>query len=94
MAITNVNRYYDANIDMYFDSYEHYVRHMDQMRYEQQRMMNAQQAYMRDPRTVYGSQLQGAIQPARSLLPTEDPKDPLTFLKKADNKLLLTGELK
>lgn len=96
MAITNVNRYYDVNLDMHFDSYEHYIRHKDQMRYEQRRMYEQEQMMRAQQQQMgyipYGSPL-AAVGQTGTLLHKEDKNDPLAFLKKADNKLLLTGEM-
>lgn len=73
--------YYDPNRDMYISQEEQY------------RLMQMHARAMQDPRHVYGNAIQGghhAEQQKQAQL--VDPRDPLAFLKKADNKLLLTGE--
>jgi hypothetical protein len=87
MAITNT--FYDANRDMYFDArtsqerYE-YEKAMYQRRQEDEyrRMQNS---YFTDPAALQQGKL---VNPT----PKQDPKDPLAFLTKTDNKILLTGE--
>ena len=50
---------------------------------------------MGDPRLLYGNAIPGGHHAEQQRQATVvDPKDPLAFLKKADNKLLLTGEMK
>jgi hypothetical protein len=74
--------YYDPNRDMYYSEREmHYRRQEDEYRRAQQQMgyNPAQQQAM-----IGHGQANTTSKP--------DPKDPLSFLSKADNKLLLTGE--
>ena len=80
------NPYYDANRDMYISREE--AQYMMQMQEEEYRRMQAMQA-MQDPRQVYVKPIPGTFAD-ETLAPA---KDPLAFLKKADNKLLLTGEM-
>lgn len=85
-----IGTFYDHNRDMMFDSKSQYDRHMENLRYEQQRMMQAQQQMAYNP---YGRAIAGGNQAEQQRqTPVADPKDPLSFLSKADNKLLLTGE--
>jgi hypothetical protein len=74
--------YYDANRDMFYSERDRYEREM-----HQRQMYAAQQQMGQNP-------FSGAIQGAAigTLQSTHDPKDPLSFLSRADNKLLLTGE--
>jgi hypothetical protein len=85
-----IGTFYDHNRDMMFDSKAQYDRHMEHLRYEQQRMMHAQQQRDYNP---YGGAIAGGHHAEQQRqVAVVDPKDPLAFLKKADNKLLLTGE--
>lgn len=83
MAIAHPGAIYDINRDMYYD---------DARRYEYERAMQyrrQEEAYRRMQQSAYN------IAPQEQLInkaPKPDPKDPLSFLSKADNKLLLTGE--
>jgi len=52
-------------------------------------MYAAQQQMGHNPFVISAS---GTGSTIGTLHPTHDPKDPLSFLSKADNKLLLTGE--
>ena len=88
MAINHPGMFYDINRDMYatnsLEAYEremHYRRQEDEYRRAQQQMgyNPAQQQAM-----IGHGQANTKSKP--------DPKDPLSFLSKADNKLLLTGE--
>ncbi len=98
MAISPIQpgRYYDVNRDEYYDSHAQYMRHMEHLRIEQMRaedrqrnMYAAQQQMAHNPFVVSASGTGATI---GTLHPTHAPKDPLSFLSKADNKLLLTGE--
>jgi len=98
MAITTIQpgRYYDVNRDEYYDSHAQYMRHMEHLRIEQMRaddrqrnMYAAQQQMGHNPFVISASGTGATIGTLQS---THDPKDPLSFLSKADNKLLLTGE--
>jgi hypothetical protein len=72
--------YYDANRDMYYSQRDMYEREM-----HQRQMYAAQQQMNHSP---YAGQQQQMVEHTRQ----KDPKDPLSFLSKADNKILLTGE--
>ena len=88
MAIMT-NSTYDANRDLYIDR-ERYERemHLHRMKmedeYRRQQQMYAQQGF--------GHIQQGQLGQGQIQKPKHDPKDPLSFLNKSDNKLLLTGE--
>jgi hypothetical protein len=77
---------YDINRDMYFDT------HASQAQYERD-------MYFRRKCDEEYRRLQNAYPPgqdaqfkyALAQAPKPDPKDPLSFLSKADSKLLLTG---
>ena len=87
-----IGTFYDHNRNMMFESKAHYDRHMEHLRYEQQRMMqsHAQQQMAYNP---YGGAIAGGNHAEQQRkVAVVDPKDPLSFLSKADNKLLLTGE--
>ena len=85
-----ISTFYDHNLDMMFDSKSQYDRYMENLRYEQQHMMQEQQQIAYNP---YGRAIAGGNQAEQQRqTPVADPKDPLSFLSKADNKLLLTGE--
>lgn len=98
-VLTNSN--YDINRDWMYASQQEAYAHEQRMQYErmrqqdefvrqQQRMMQAQ-----DPRLLYGNAIPSGHHAEQQRQATVvDPKDPLAFLKKADNKLLLTGEMK
>jgi hypothetical protein len=76
---------YDINRDMYYD---------DARRYEYERAMNyrrQEEEYRRMQNSAHYSQAQQQAQ-LMNAAPKPDTKDPLSFLSKADNKLLLTGE--
>jgi hypothetical protein len=86
MAIGPPGSFYDANRDMYFNtrsSQAQYEKEMHYRRMEEEYRRAQQNAYHNSPPTQ-------AFNPA----PKPDPKDPLSFLNKADSKLLLTGEAK
>ena len=77
--------FYDFNRDMYaMTPREAYEREMYQRRQEDEyrRMQNS---YYADPATLQQGKI---VNPT----PKQDPKDPLAFLTKTDNKILLTGE--
>ncbi len=95
MAISDFGILKDPRDD-YFDNHAQYVRHREHLRMEQMRQADLQ-------RSMYAAQQQMAHNPfvisasgtgatIGTLQSTHDPKDPLSFLSKADNKLLLTGE--
>ena len=87
-AIQGASGFYDPNRDMYYDEARRYDR---EMQYRRQ-----QEEYLRMQASRYGdisSQQQMAyIGERQKQIPVKDPKDPLAFLTKTDNKLLLTGE--
>jgi hypothetical protein len=91
MAILS-NQIYDANRDVYLER-ERYERemHLHRMKmedeYRRQQQMYAQQGFGH----IQQGQL-GQMSQEQSQKPKHDPKDPLSFLNKSDNKLLLTGE--
>jgi hypothetical protein len=84
MAISTIQPggFYDINRDMYVSDRERYEREMHYRRQEEEyrRMQNA-----------YYNPAQQQPQ-LLNTAPKPDPKDPLSFLSKSDNKLLLTGE--
>jgi len=65
--------------DMYYSERDRYEREMQYRRLQDEE-------YRRMQNTAY-------LAPEQKLIPKPDPKDPLAFLTKTDNKLLLTGEL-
>ena len=93
MAITT-SQIYDANRDLYIDR-ERHEREMNLHRmkmedeYRRQQQMYAQQGFghIQGDQALFGQMSQEQIQK-----PKHDPKSPLAFLNKPDNKLLLTGE--
>jgi hypothetical protein len=89
MAISTIQPtgFYDANRDIYYDDarrheYER-VMHYRRQEEEYRRMQN--NAYYADSATLQQGKI---VNPT----PKQDPKDPLAFLTKTDNKILLTGE--
>jgi hypothetical protein len=76
--------FYDANRDMYYSERDRYEREMLYRRQEEEyrRMQNS---YYADSATLQQGKL---VNPT----PKRDSKDPLAFLTKTDNKILLTGE--
>jgi hypothetical protein len=102
MAITT-NQIYDANRDLYIDR-ERYEReneremHLHRMKMEDE-YRRQQQMYAQGINTAQGfghiqggQAIFGQMSPEQSQKPKHDPKSPLAFLNKSDNKLLLTGE--
>jgi hypothetical protein len=85
-AIQGAAGFYDPNRDMYYD---------DARRYEYERALQyrrQEEEYRRMQNAAYynpAQQQQGKIV---NPTPKQDPKDPLAFLTKTDNKILLTGE--
>ena len=96
MAISTIQpgRYYDVNRDEYYDSHAQYMRHMEHLRIEQMRADDRQRNMYAAQQQMAHSPFSGTVQGAAigTLQSTHDPKDPLSFLSRADNKLLLTGE--
>jgi hypothetical protein len=87
MAIGHVQSglYYDVNRDMFYTERERYERELYRQKEDEYRR---QQALMQNPSyNPYVEQPKLA-----NAVPKPDTKDPLSFLSKADNKLLLTGE--
>ena len=88
MAMTR-DHHYDANRDLYIER-EKYEREMQLMRMKEQDYLRQQQ------QSMYGQALFGPVSQSQMVQAknqaTPDPKDPLAFLNKSDNKLLLTGE--
>jgi len=86
-GVYDINRdsYYDTNRDMYYSQREMYER---EMQYRQQ-----VEAYQRARQNPYYAD-SATLQQGKIVNPTpkQDPKDPLAFLTKTDNKILLTGE--
>ena len=95
MAITT-NQIYDANRDVYLER-ERYEREMQLYRmkeedYLRQHSMYAQQSHHQGGMLGQSQIFQGQLGQEQSQKPKHDPKSPLAFLNKPDNKLLLTGE--
>ena len=102
MAITT-SQIYDANRDVYLER-ERYEReremqllHMKEEDYR--RLIQQQQMYAQGINAAQGfghiqggQALFGQMSQEQSQKPKHDPKSPLAFLNKPDNKLLLTGE--
>jgi hypothetical protein len=93
MAISTIQPggFYDINRDTYHSgmtSREAYEREMQYRRQQEEEYRKAQQyAYYNA-----AQQQQAWIGDPPKPTPKQDPKDPLSFLSKADNKILLTGE--
>jgi hypothetical protein len=85
MAISTIQPggFYDINRDSYYGQREMYEREM-QYRLQEEEYRRMQQSAYYNP-----AQQQAQLM---SQVPKQDPKDPLAFLTKTDNKLLLTGE--
>lgn len=86
-TIQGASGFYDPNRDMYYD---------DARRYEYERAMQyrrQEEEYRRMQQSAYYNPQQQQGQLANTApKPKLDIKDPLAFLQKTDNKLLLTGE--
>jgi hypothetical protein len=76
--------YYDINRDTYYSERERFEREMHQ------RQMYAAQQQMNQNAFSLQAGVEGYVVGVRPTI--TDPKDPLSFLSKTDNKLLLTGE--
>lgn len=89
MAIGHVQGglYYDANRDMFYTERERYERELYRQKEDEYRR---QQALMQNP--SYNPHVISAGAVVGTLQFVGDTKDPLSFLSKADNKILLTGE--
>jgi len=105
MAITT-NQIYDANRDVYLER-ERYEREREMQLYRMKEEDYLRQQNNASPygQALFGqsahhqggmlgqSQIfQGQLGQEQSQKPKHDPKSPLAFLNKPDNKLLLTGE--
>jgi hypothetical protein len=78
--------FYGFNSDMYaMTPREAYEREMYQRRQEEEYRRMQQGAYFNSAQQPQQGEI---VNPT----PKQDPKDPLAFLTKTDNKLLLTGE--
>ena len=75
--------FYDINRDMYYSERDRHEREM------QYRQLQAEE-YRRMQNPYFNSAQQPQVM---TQAPKPDPKDPLSFLSKADTKILLTGEL-
>jgi len=86
MAISTIQPggFYDINRDTYYSERERFEREM-----HQRQMYAAQQQMGHNPFVISTSATNSTIGTLQS---TYDPKDPLSFLSKADTKILLTGE--
>jgi hypothetical protein len=81
-----IGSFYDFNRDMYFDT------SASQERYEYEKAMY-QRRQEDEYRRMQNSSFNSAQQPQLvNPAPKPDLKDPLAFLTKTDNKILLTGE--
>jgi hypothetical protein len=80
-TIQGASGFYDPNRDMYYDDARRYDREMQYRRMQEEE-------YRRMQNAAYFAPEQKLVNPT----PKQDPKDPLAFLSKTDNKLLLTGE--
>ena len=76
-----IGSFYDINRDMYYSERDRFEREM-----QQRQMYAAQQQVGQNPFVIREGVLSGHA------FSVQDPKDPLSFLSKEDNKLLLTGE--
>jgi hypothetical protein len=86
MAISQPGMFYDINRDMYYSQQDMYEREMQYRRQQEEEYRRMQNAAYYNPAQ---QQQQGKIV---NPTPKQDPKDPLAFLTKTDNKILLTGE--
>ena len=75
--------FYDFNRDMYYDDARRYDLEMQYRRLQEEEYRRMQNSY-------FNSAQQPQLLPGDA--PKRAPKDPLSFLSKADNKILLTGE--
>lgn len=76
---------YDLNRDMYYSERDRYEREMQYRRLQEEEYRRMQNAAYSAPEQKQGK----LVNPT----PKQDPKDPLAFLTKTDNKILLTGEI-
>jgi hypothetical protein len=95
MAILS-NQIYDANRDLYIER-ERYEREMQLYRMKEEDYLRQHSIYAQGMNAAQGfghiqqGQL-GQMSQEQVQKPKHDPKSPLAFLNKPDNKLLLTGE--
>jgi hypothetical protein len=93
MAIGTIqgSLYYDVNRDMHYTAQERYEydKAMHQREMHQRQMYAAQQQMNQNAFSLQAG-VEGYVVGVRPTI--TDPKDPLSFLSKTDNKLLLTGE--
>jgi len=89
MAISTIQPggFYDINRDTYYGQREMYEREMQYRRQEEEYRRAQQYGYYNA-----AQQQQAWIGDPPKPTPKQDPKDPLAFLTKTDNKILLTGE--
>lgn len=81
-AIQGAAGFYDPNRDIYHSERDRYEREMQYRRLQEEEYRRMQNSYFTS-----------AQQPqVMTQAPKQDPKNPLAFLTKTDNKLLLTGE--
>jgi hypothetical protein len=85
-AIQGASGFYDINRDTYngMTANEAYEREMHYRRHQEAEYRRMQNAAYYNP-----AQQQAQLM---NQVPKQDPKDPLAFLTKTDNKILLTGE--
>ena len=98
MAILS-DQIYDANRDVYLERerYEiemrlHRMKEEDYLRQQQQMYAQGINAAQGFGHIQGGQAIFGQMSQEQSQKPKHDPKSPLAFLNKPDNKLLLTGE--
>ena len=89
MAITR-EHHYDVSRDLYIER-ERYEREMQLNRMKMEDEFHRQQQQSMYGQAIFGQASQSQMVQAKNQA-TSDPKDPLAFLNKSDNKLLLTGE--
>lgn len=77
--------FYDVNRDMYFDT------RASQAQYEKEMFLRRQEEKYRRMKNAWSEAPQHQEKLVNTA-PKPDLNDPLSFLSKADNKLLLTGE--
>ena len=85
MVIGQPGMFYDINRDSYYGQREMYEREMQYRRQQEDEYRRIQNSHYADAVTLQQGKL---VNPT----PKQDPKDPLSFLSKADKKILLTGE--
>jgi hypothetical protein len=78
---------YDINRDIYHSERDRHEREMFYHRHQEEEYRRMQNSHYADGSSLQQGKL---VNPT----PKQDPKDPLAFLTKTDNKLLLNGEAK